>query len=58
MTVTDADIERDKRDAARYRWLREVFFEGRSAFALVGPTRTPMELDTAIDAAMREKVDD
>lgn len=46
--------ERDAlaKDAARYRWLKSVYFTpGKSAFALVGPTRSASELDATIDAA-------
>ena len=50
--------ERDAlaKDAARYRWLKSVYFTpGKSAFALVGPTRSASELDATIDAAMAEE---
>ena len=50
--------ERDAlaKDAARYRWLKSVYFTpGKSAFALVGPTRSASELDATIDAALAEE---
>lgn len=42
----------DPADAARYRWLKDCYFTGKSAFALIGPTKTPDDLDAAIDAAI------
>ena len=46
------DLEAVRVDAERYRWLTAVYFDGTtSAFRLVGPCRTPAELNAAIDAA-------
>jgi hypothetical protein len=61
--VSDQELEQLKRDAARYRWLREQHWSYPGAFAIVNPksvklgerTYTEERLDQAIDRAMQRQ---
>ena len=50
-----AEIERLRRDAERYRWLRDKAPPDIGDIASVRDSHDPSEIDAAIDAAMGEK---
>ena len=54
-----AEVERLKKDAARYRWLREYLpSDDTSCDEAIVAALTPEELDAAIDAALENTNED
>ena len=47
-----AELEGARRDAARYRWLRDAANAYRDEWNSFGPYSAPSEIDAAIDAAI------
>jgi hypothetical protein len=47
-----------KKNAERYRFLQKLYFDPeKSAYQTIGPTKTPEEMDAAIDTAIRQSRD-
>ena len=47
-----SELEEARRDAARYRWLRDPANANRDEWNSFGPYSAPSEIDDAIDAAI------